>query len=102
LQVIGQEQVELLGRSWSLSGVSGLLLYLLGLGGEIVMLTALYLVMPAGQLSLARALFGGTVAALLWELTRRVLVWYFATLSQVALVYGSLTTAIVVLFSLEI
>jgi len=29
-------------------------------------------------------------------------VWYFSTLSQVGLVYGSLTTAIVVLLSLEI
>ena len=31
-----------------------------------------------------------------------MLVWYFATLSQVNVVYGSLTTAIVVLLSLEI
>ena len=31
-----------------------------------------------------------------------MLVWYFATLSQVSVVYGSLTTAIVVLLSLEI
>jgi uncharacterized BrkB/YihY/UPF0761 family membrane protein len=31
-----------------------------------------------------------------------VLRWYFATLSQVSVVYGSLTTAIVVLLSLEI
>jgi uncharacterized BrkB/YihY/UPF0761 family membrane protein len=42
------------------------------------------------------------IAAVLWELTRHVLVWYFATLSQVSVVYGSLTTSIVVLFSLEI
>ena len=31
-----------------------------------------------------------------------MLVWYFSTLSQVKLVYGSLTTAIVVLLTLEI
>jgi uncharacterized BrkB/YihY/UPF0761 family membrane protein len=31
-----------------------------------------------------------------------VLVWYFATLSQVGLVYGSLTTAIAVLLSLDV
>jgi len=37
----------------------------------------------------------------LWEITRHVLLWYFATLSQVSVVYGSLTTAIVVLLSLE-
>jgi YihY family inner membrane protein len=102
LQLVGQESVDLLGRSWSLSGVSGLLLYLLGLGGEIFMLTSLYLVMPAGRMSLRHALLGGVTAALLWEATRRVLIWYFSTLSQVNVVYGSLTTAIVVLLSLEI
>jgi membrane protein len=102
LQVIGQESVVMLGRSWSLSGVSGMLLYLLGLGGEIFMLTSLYLVMPVGHLSLRHALLGGITATLLWEVTRRVLVWYFSTLSQVNVVYGSLTTAIVVLLSLEI
>ena len=102
LQLIGQESVELLGHSWSLSGVSGALLYLLGLGGEIFMLTSLYLVMPVGRLSLRHALLGGVTAALLWEVTRRILVWYFSTLSQVNVVYGSLTTAIVVLLSLEI
>ncbi len=31
-----------------------------------------------------------------------VLVWYFGTLSQISMVYGSLTTAIVVLLTLEI
>lgn len=102
LQVIGEENVELFGHSWSLSGVSGLLLYLLGLGGEIFMLTSLYLVMPVGRLRLRHALLGGVTAALLWEVTRRILVFYFATLSQVNVVYGSLTTAIVVLLSLEI
>jgi membrane protein len=102
LQAVGQESIEFLGRTWSLSGVSGLLLYLLGLGGEIGVLTAIYLVMPVGRLSVRHALTGAVTAALLWEITRHVLVWYFGTLSQVSKVYGSLTTAIVVLLSLEI
>jgi YihY family inner membrane protein len=102
LQAIGEESVDFLGRRWSLHGVSGLLLYLLGVGGEIFVLTSVYLVMPVGRLSLRHALLGAVSATLLWELTRHVLVWYFATLSQVSVVYGSLTTAIVVLLSLEI
>ena len=102
LQVIGQESVDLFGRRWSLHGVSGVLLYLLGLLGEILMLSSVYLVMPIGRLRVSHALIGGVTAALLWEITRHVLVWYFATLSQVNVVYGSLTTAIVVLLSLEI
>ncbi len=102
LQAMGEESVQFLGREWSLEGVSGLLLYLLGLAGEIFVLTSVYMVMPVGRLSLRHALLGGVTAALLWEITRHVLVWYFSTLSQVNVVYGSLTTAIVVLLSLEI
>ncbi len=102
LQALGEKSLEFLGFSWSLSGFSGLLLYLLGLAGEVFLLTSLYMVMPVGRLSLRHALIGGVTAALLWELTRHVLLWYFATLSQVGVVYGSLTTAIVVLLSLEI
>ena len=102
LQVLGQESLDLFGREWSLGGFSGLLLYLVGLAGEICLLTSIYMVMPVGNLSLRHALIGGVTAALLWEITRHVLVWYFATLSQVNVVYGSLTTAIVALLSLEI
>lgn len=94
---------------WSFSATAGrsavfpgVLLYLLGLAGEIFVLTSVYMVMPVGRLSLRHALIGGVTAALLWELTRHALVWYFSTLLQVGLVYGSLTTAIVVLLSLEI
>ena len=83
LQAVGKESVELFGREWSLSGVSGVLLYLLGFAGEIFVLTSVYLVMPAGRLAWRHALIGGVTAALLWEITRHVLVWYFATLSQV-------------------
>ena len=102
LQAVGKENVELFGREWSLSGFSGFLLYLLGFAGEVFVLTSVYLVMPAGRLAWRHALIGGVTAAVLWEITRHVLVWYFATLSQVTIVYGSLTTAIVVLLTLEI
>ncbi|GAC1355047.1 MAG: hypothetical protein NVSMB34_07800 [Variovorax sp.] len=101
-EALGQDTVNLFGRIWSLRGLSGALLYLLGLAGEIFLLTSLYMVMPAGRLTWKHALAGGVTAALLWEVTRHVLVWYFGTLSQVSVVYGSLTTAIVVLLSLEI
>ena len=102
LQALGAEDIEFLGRDWSLGGISGVLLYLLGVAGEIFVLTSIYLVMPVGRPSIRHALIGAVTAAALWELTRHVLVWYFATLSQVTVVYGSLTTSIVVLLSLEI
>ena len=102
LQAMGHQTVDFLGRNWSLGRVSGVLLYLLGFGGEIFVISSVYLVMPVGRLSLRHALIGGVTAALLWELTRHVLVWYFATLSQIGVVYGSLTTAITVLLSLDL
>ena len=58
--------------------------------------------MPVGRPSLQHALLGALAAALLWELPRHALVWYFTTLSQIGTVYGSLTTAIAVLLSLEV
>ena len=102
LQALGTQSVDFLGRTWSLNTVSRVLLYLLGLAGEVFVLTSIYLVMPVGRLSLRHALIGGVTATVLWEITRHILVWYFATLSQVQIVYGSLTTAIAVMLSLEI
>lgn len=102
LMAIGQRHVDVLGHDWSLGRLSTGLLYLLGIMGEVMMLTSLYMVMPVGRLSLRHALLGAVTAAVLWEVSRHVLTWYFATLSQVSRVYGSLTTAIVVLLSLEI
>jgi uncharacterized BrkB/YihY/UPF0761 family membrane protein len=55
-----------------------------------------------GRLSLPLALIGAVSAALLWEVSRHLLVWYFGRLSQIGTVYGSMTTAIAVLLSLEI
>ena len=102
LETMGEYSVALWGRKLSLGGVSGVFLYLLGVGVEVFLLTAIYMVMPVGRLSVRQALIGGATAALLWEITRHVLAWYFATLSQANVVYGSLTTAIVVLLSLEV
>ena len=102
LQAMGRDEVLWFGRWWSLGGLSGVLLYLLGFCGEVFVLASIYLVMPVGRLSVRHALLGAVVAAVLWELTRHVLVWYFATLTQISTVYGSLTTAIAVLLSLEL
>ena len=75
---------------------------MLGIAGEVLLLTSIYFVMPVGRLSWRHALFGGVFAAGLWELTRHVLVWYFGTLSQVQVVYGAFATTIAILLSLEI
>lgn len=102
LQAMAEESVHLMGRDWSLGGVSGMLLYLLGFGVETLILAALYLAMPVAPIRVSHALVGGFTAALLWEILRHILIWYFTTLSNASVVYGSLTTAVVVLFSMEL
>jgi YihY family inner membrane protein len=102
LHGLEDEQVRVFGLTWQLSGLSGLLLYLLGVLGLALLLTSLYLVMPVGHLALRHAFAGGLAAALLWEIARHVLVWYFARLSLVNVVYGSFATVIVILISFEL
>jgi len=102
LMAIGGESLVILGHSWSLSGFSHWLIYVAGVFGEILLFSAIYYFMPVGRLTAHHALIGGAVAGLLWEIIRHALGWYFGTLSQVSVVYGSLTTAIIVLLSLEV
>lgn len=102
LQSFDGREVRLLGQVWGLDGLSGWGLYLMGFGGLVMLLTGLYMVMPIGRIALRHALIGGLVAAVLWELSRHVLVWYFKTLSLVNLIYGSLASAVVVLLSFEV
>ncbi|MGW8181931.1 MAG: YhjD/YihY/BrkB family envelope integrity protein, partial [bacterium] len=54
------------------------------------------------HIKLRYALVGGAAAAFLWEIVRRVLLWYFFNLSYVNLIYGSLTTVVVALLTLEV
>jgi membrane protein len=102
LQFVGTRSIMILGQPRSLDQVSIFLLYIVGVTGELLLLTAIYFVMPVGRLSFRHALIGGATATILWELMRHILAWYYATMSQIQLVYGSLTTAIAVLLSVEI
>jgi len=91
----------LIGIEIDMTSTTATVLYLLGVLGEVLLLTSVYLVMPVGRLAWSHALVGGVVATLLWELTRHALVWYFTTLSFVSIIYGSLATTIIILLSFE-
>lgn len=95
------QSFTLLGQTWSLDGHNQGIFYALGVTGEILLLSSLYLVMPIGKLAFHHALIGGITATLLWELTRHFMVWYFSTLSIVNVVYGTFATAVIILLSLE-
>ncbi len=80
----------------------GLLLYLLSFVSVFLMFSAIYKVLPIVRISPRRAVIGGLVAAILWEATRLVMMYYFLNISFVNVVYGSLATIIVLLISLEV
>lgn len=102
LEALGRDSIQMLGHPWSLARLSRTLLHALGLVGSTLLLTALYLVLPARRVTFRRALVGGVAATALWEMVRYVLAWYFRTLSLVNLVYGSLATTVIVLLTLEV
>jgi YihY family inner membrane protein len=91
----------LIGIDINMTSTTATILYLLGVLGEVLLLTSVYLVMPVGRLAWSHALVGGIVATVLWEMTRHALVWYFTTLSFVSIIYGSLATTIIILLSFE-
>ncbi len=101
IETLENRQLIIFGWSLSLEGTSGVVLYIMGIIGEVLMLTSLYLVMPVVRITFCHALIGGITATILWELTRRVLVWYYTAISMVNLIYGSFATVVVALVSIE-
>jgi membrane protein len=101
LETIETRQLAFLHWSFRLEGATVVGLYLIGLVGQVLMFASLYLVMPVGHTELRYALAGAIFATVLWEITRHILVWYYANLSIVNIIYGSLATAVVALLSIE-
>jgi len=101
IESLETRQLIISGWSLSLQGTTGAALYILGILGEVLMLTSLYLVMPVARITFRHALVGGITATVLWEITRRVLVWYYKVISMVNLIYGSFATTVVALLSIE-
>ena len=102
LRAVTQSDVHLLGLDVSLSGITGPLIYAAGFTSEVAILAVLYIVLPPGRTKRLHALMGAFATALVWDCLRHILVWYFTKLSKASIVYGSLTTAVVVLFCMEI
>jgi len=101
LEAVENRHFILLGWNWSFEGTSRIVFYCSGLIGEVLMFTSLYLVMPVGRITFHHALIGGLAATVLWEITRRLVVWYYTSISFVNIIYGSLTSTVVFLLSVE-
>jgi uncharacterized BrkB/YihY/UPF0761 family membrane protein len=55
LEAMGRETIDVFGHARSLAGISVFLLYLVGVVGEILILTSIYMVMPVGRLWVANS-----------------------------------------------
>ncbi len=101
IEAVESSNLMLFGWNLNLGGAPGITLYILGIVGEALLLTSFYFVMPIVRVRFRHALAGGISAAALWEITRRVLVWYYANISMVNVIYGSLSIIVVALLSIE-
>ena len=101
LEILKNKQLLIFLWQFSLEGIPGVALYALGLITEVFMITSIYMIMPVDRTRFRYALTGGIVATILWEIIRRLLVWYYSTLSVVNLIYGSFATAVVALLNIE-
>jgi YihY family inner membrane protein len=101
IETYNGRQLIIFGWGFGLEGTSFFALYFIGIFGEVLLLTSFYLVMPRVRITFRHALMGGMVATVLWEITRRVVVWYYSVLSSVNLIYGSFATSVVALISIE-
>lgn len=103
IETLESKHLTILG--WSLNSgdtIGTALYYILGIVGEVLMFISIYLVMPVARVRFRHALIGGITAAALWELTRRVLIWYYAVASMVNVIYGSIAITVVALLSIEV
>jgi membrane protein len=101
METLESRHLIIFGLTLSLGGTSGVVLYILGIMGEVLMLTSIYLIMPVVRSKFYHALIGGITATFLWEITRRLMVWYYSVLSMVNIIYGSFATAVVALLGIE-
>jgi len=85
----------------SLEGTAFFALYLIGIFGEVLLLTSFYLVMPLVAHHVPACSAGRNDRDGFMEITRRVLVWYYSVVSSVNLIYGSFATSVVALISIE-
>ena len=101
LEPLESTRLVVFGHKFGLGFIFGVAIYALGLTAEVLLITAFYLVLPVGPTTFRHALIGGLSATILWEITRRVIVWYYKTYTFVNLIYGSFASVVVFLLGVE-
>jgi YihY family inner membrane protein len=101
LENLSDSQLGALGEHLTVAELSTAMISVFNFVGLAALFTGIYRFMPVTDVRLRHAVIGGLVAAILWEIVRNVLIWWFSNVSLVNVVYGSLATVVVVLLTLE-
>ena len=101
LEELPDSRLALLGDYLTTAELSTAMISLFSFLGLAALFTGIYRFMPVVEVRLHHAVIGGLVAAILWEVVRNILVWWFSNVSLVNVVYGSLATVVIVLLTLE-
>lgn len=101
VEELSSSEIAVLDGYFTASEVSTAAVSSLGFLGLAALFTGIYRFMPVTDVPLRHAVIGGLVAAILWEIARNILVWWFSSMSLVNIVYGSLATVVIVLLTLE-
>lgn len=102
VDMLPHKAIHFLGIDLSLAGAALSAIQVLSFVALLALFASFYRIMPEAEVTLRQGAIGGVVAAALWEVMRRLLTWYFANVSLVGLIYGSLTTVIILLLTFEI
>ena len=101
LEGLSDAQLALLGDYFTAAELSAAMISVFSFLGLAALFTGIYRFMPVVDVRLRHAVIGGLVAAILWEIVRNFLVWWFSNVSLVNVVYGSLAAVVIVLLTLE-
>jgi YihY family inner membrane protein len=97
----GSSAAKVFGLALPTGASIRVLLRLVGFAGLVVLFAGTFLVLPVGRISRRLAIVGGVCAATLWRGVGALLSYYFAGISMVNVLYGSLATVVVLLLYLE-
>jgi YihY family inner membrane protein len=102
VETFASSKFVLFGYATNFAFLERVLVYVMGIAGELLILTSLYIFMPVGRITVRHAVTGGVIATVLWEIARRLLVWYYASLSMVNIIYGSIASVVAALLGIEV
>ena len=98
---LGDPAARIFGLDLPRAAGTRLVLRVVSFAGLVLLFAGTYQVLPVGRISRRLAFIGGLCAATLWRGVGMLLSYYFASLSMVNVLYGSLATVVVLLLYLE-